>query len=379
MHGAQPNFMVTRTFQAHSLADMSEATTTGEAPSTSRKHGRPGVLLINLGTPDAPQTPEVRRYLRQFLSDPRVLDINPVGRAALLNLIILPTRPAKSAAAYREVWTDQGSPLLFHGQALAKGISERLTGAVVTLAMRYGNPSIEAGLRHLQEAGCDEIIVFPLFPQYASSSTGSAVEAIYQEASKLWNTPFLRIIPPFYDDPEFIGSFADVARPVLDEMQPDHVLFSYHGLPERHVTKSDATGGQHCLQSADCCKTITFANRQCYGAHCHATTEAIKSALGLEDARTSAAYQSRLGRTPWLKPYADFEVVELAKRGVKKLAVFCPSFVADCLETIEEIGIRAEEDFKKAGGEELRLIPSLNSTDRWLDGASAIVKRHLTS
>ncbi|QDV05586.1 Ferrochelatase [Planctomycetes bacterium Poly30] len=343
---------------------------------THPHHGRPGVLLINLGTPDAPETPEVRRYLRQFLSDPRVLDINPVGRAALLNLIILPTRPAKSAEAYREVWTDMGSPLLFHGEALAKEIAQHIPEAVVVLAMRYGNPSIAAGLAQLQKAGCDEIVVFPLFPQYASSSTGSAVEAIYAEASKLWNTPFLRIVPPFYDDPEFIESFAEVARPVLDEMQPDHVLFSYHGLPERHVTKSDATG-QHCLKTPDCCESIGFANRQCYGAHCHATTAAIQSALELNPTHVSAAYQSRLGRTPWLRPYTDFEVVELAKRGVKKLAVFCPSFVADCLETIEEIGIRAEEDFKKAGGEELRLIPSLNSSERWVRGATKIVRRHL--
>lgn len=345
-------------------------------PSSHAAHGRPGVLLTNLGTPDAPQTPEVRRYLRQFLSDPRVLDINKVGRAALLNLVILPTRPAKSAEAYREVWTDEGSPLLFHGQALAKAVGERVPEAVVTLAMRYGNPSIAAGLKELHDAGCDEIVVFPLFPQYASSSTGSAVEAVYTEASKLWNTPFLRVVPPFYDDVEFVQSFADVSRPVLADFKPDHILFSYHGVPERHVTKSDPTG-QHCLASPDCCKTITFANRQCYSAHCHASTEGIARALDLAPDDYSAAFQSRLGRTPWLKPYTDFEVVELAKKGVKRLAVFCPSFVADCLETIEEIGMRALEDFKEAGGEELILIPSLNSSERWVQGAAAIVRRHL--
>ncbi|MEM8710838.1 MAG: ferrochelatase [Planctomycetota bacterium] len=338
--------------------------------------GRPGVLLVNLGTPDAPQTPEVRRYLRQFLSDPRVLDINAAGRAALLNLIILPTRPAKSAEAYREVWTEEGSPLLVFGKALEAGIAKELPHAEVVLAMRYGNPSIEAGLKRLHDAGCDEVVVFPLFPQYASSSTGSAVEAVYAEASKHWNTPFLRVVPPFFDDVEFVQSFAEVARPVLSAMQPDHILFSYHGVPERHVTKSDPTG-QHCLKAPDCCESLCFAKRQCYSAHCHATTESIAQALDLAPDRYSAAFQSRLGRTPWLKPYTDFEVVELAKKGVKKLAVFCPSFVADCLETIEESGMRALEDFQEAGGEELRLIPSLNATQRWIEGAARIAGRYL--
>ncbi|MEM6672593.1 MAG: ferrochelatase [Planctomycetota bacterium] len=343
---------------------------------TRPSHGRPGVLLVNLGTPDAPQAPEVRRYLRQFLSDPRVLDINAAGRAALLNLVILPTRPAKSAEAYREVWTDEGSPLLVHGKALTRGIQERLPEAEVVLAMRYGSPSIAAGLEELASAGCDEIVVMPLFPQYASSSTGSAVEAVYSEAGKLWNTPFLRIVPPFYDDPAFVSSFAEVARPVLDELQPDHVLFSYHGVPERHVTKSDPTGA-HCLKAPDCCASIQSANRQCYSAHCYATTRALIAELGLDEGATSTSFQSRLGRTPWLRPYTDFVVPELAEKGAKSLAVFCPSFVADCLETIEEIGMRAKEDFEKAGGERFALIPSLNAHEAWLDGAATILRRHL--
>jgi ferrochelatase len=343
---------------------------------TRQSHGRPGVLLVNLGTPDAPRTPEVRRYLRQFLSDPRVLDINPIGRAALLNLIILPLRPRKSAEAYREVWTEEGSPLLVHGKALRDGVQERLPEAEVVLAMRYGNPSIESGLARLADAGCDEVVVLPLFPQYASSSTGSAVEAVYHEAGKLWNTPFVRIAPPFYDDPEFVRSFEAVARPVLDEAKPDHVLFSYHGVPERHVTKSDPTG-QHCLKTPDCCSSITSANRQCYSAHCYATTRALVDALGLEEGAYSTAFQSRLGRTPWLTPYTDKVVVELAEKGTKRLAVFCPSFVADCLETIEEIGMRAKEDFVEAGGEELVLVPSLNAHEVWLDAAAALVRRHL--
>jgi len=342
------------------------------------QHGRPGVLLVNLGTPDAPQTPEVRRYLRQFLSDPRVLDINPIGRAALLNLIILPLRPRKSAEAYREVWTEEGSPLLVHGKALAAGVQERLPEVEVVLAMRYGNPSIEAGLKELASRGCDEVVMMPLFPQYASSSTGSAVEEVYRQAGKLWNTPFVRVVPPFYDAPQFVEAFAAVARPVLDELDADHVLFSYHGVPERHVIKSDDTGS-HCLKTPDCCQSICAANRQCYSAHCYATTRAVVKALGLEEGTYSTAFQSRLGRTPWLTPYTDKVVPELAKAGAKKVAVFCPSFVADCLETIEEIGIRAREDFEEAGGERLVLIPSLNTHTTWVDGAAELVRAALPS
>ena len=337
---------------------------------------KPGVLLVNLGTPDAPQTPEVRRYLREFLSDPRVLDINPIGRAALLNLIILPLRPRKSAEAYREVWTEEGSPLLVHGRTLERGVGERLAHAEVVLAMRYGKPSIRSGLEELARRGCDEVVVMPLFPQYASSSTGSAVAKVYEEAGQLWNTPFVRVVPPFYDHPRYVEAVAAVARPILEEQRPDHVLFSYHGVPERHCTKSDPTG-QHCLARPGCCDSIVDANRQCYSAHCHATTRAVVAALGLEPGTWSLAYQSRLGRTPWLRPYTDEVVTELGKKGVRSLAVLCPSFVADCLETIEEIGMRAEEDFREAGGETLTLVPSLNGESVWLDAAAALVAEAL--
>lgn len=337
---------------------------------------KPGVLLVNLGTPDAPEPRAVRRYLRQFLSDPRVLDIHPAGRAALLELVILPTRPAKSAAAYREVWTDEGSPLLVHGEGLAARVAEALPEAEVVLAMRYGSPSIATGLAELRERGADEIVVFPLFPQYASSSTGSAVEEVYRAAGKLWNTPFVRVVPPFYVDPAFIDAFAAIARPVLEKDDYDHVLFSYHGVPERHVTKSDPTGA-HCLRVQGCCAAIGPANRMCYRAHCHATTRKLARALDLGPDDHSIAFQSRLGRTPWLAPYTDHVIQELPERGAKKVAVLCPSFVADCLETIEEIGIRASEDFRKAGGERLTLVPSLNATPEWVRGVARIVRRLL--
>jgi ferrochelatase len=334
-----------------------------------------GILLVNLGTPDAPEAGPVRRYLREFLADPRVLDINPVGRWMLLHLIILPTRPRKSAEAYAKIWTKEGSPLLVHSQALTEAVATAMSPDVpVQLAMRYGSPSIPDGLAKLSAAGCDHLVVCPLYPQYASSSTGSSVEVIYQEAARRWNTPFITVVPPFYDDPGFIEALAAVGRPVLDELAPDHVLLSYHGLPERHMQKSDATGG-HCLKSDDCCDRIDGRNANCYRAQCYATSRALATQLGLADDGYSVAFQSRLGRTPWIKPYTDERLVELAKSGVRKLAVFCPAFVADCLETLEEIGMRAKEDFVAAGGEDLRLVPGLNAHPRWVQTVVDLVSR----
>ncbi len=335
-----------------------------------------GVLLVNLGTPDAPQAGPVRRYLREFLADPRVLDISALGRWLLLNLIILPTRPAKSAAAYRKIWTDRGSPLLWHSQDLRDAVQAQLGPVPVVLAMRYGQPSIRQGLEKLRELGCDRVVVFPLYPQYAASSTGSSVEEVYRAAAELWNTPFVSIVPPFYDDPGFIAAGVAVAKPELAAFAPDHVVFSFHGLPERHMHKSDTTG-RHCLQVADCCATIVAANRQCYRAQCFATAKALIAGLGLDPAATSITFQSRLGRTVWIRPYTDVVIPELAKQGVKRVAVLCPAFVADCLETLEEIGMRAEEDFRAAGGEALRLVPSLNAHPAWVQAAVNLVRASL--
>lgn len=336
-----------------------------------------GVMLINLGTPDAPNTPEVRRYLKEFLSDPRVIDINPLGRWLLLNLFILPFRPAKSAAAYKTVWMKDGSPLLVYGRALQDGVqaslNEKAPGRYkVRLAMRYGQPSIPSVLQELLQHDLERLVVLPLFPQYSSAASGSALERVLELVAKAWNVPSVDTFDAFYDAPAFINAFRDVAAPLLNSFAPDHVLFSYHGLPERQVKKSDTTGS-HCLASATCCETITPANRFCYRAHCVATTKALVQALDVPADKHSFSFQSRLGRTPWIKPYTDEVLPQLAQQGIKRLAVFSPAFVADCLETVEEIGIRAREQWLALGGEDLLLIPSLNDNPVWVQGVAQMV------
>ena len=330
----------------------------------------PGLLLVNLGTPDAPDTGAVRRYLREFLSDPRVIDIHPLARAALLNFIILPFRSPKSAAAYRKIWTERGSPLLYHSQDLVNGVRAALPGWKVELGMRYGNPSIAAALGRLGPV--DRLVVLPLYPQYASASTGSSLEEVFRVLSKSAVVPPVTSIEAFYDEPAFLDAFAAVGKAAA--AGADHVLFSFHGLPERQVKASDPTG-RHCLASATCCDRIGEANRNCYRAQCYATTRGIAARLGLAADRHSVSFQSRLGRTPWIKPWTDEVLPELAKRGVKKLAVFCPAFVADCLETLEEIAIRGNEQFAALGGAELVLVPSLNSDPAWRDAIVAMTRR----
>jgi len=336
-----------------------------------------GVLLVNLGTPDEPRTAAVRRYLREFLADPRVLDINPVGRWLLLHLVILPTRPARSAAAYQKVWREDGSPLLVHSRALAQAVGERLSprGLAVELAMRYGKPTISSALDRLKTSGCERLIIFPLYPQYASSSTGSTLEAIYRHVAREWNTPFISVVPPFYRHTAFLDAFAAVGRPVLDELEPDHVLFSFHGLPERQIRKSDLSG-EHCLRDG-CCDRIVEHNRSCYRAQCFATAKGLRDRLDVSEASSTICFQSRLGRTPWIQPFTDQVIVALAQRGVKRLAVFCPAFVADCLETLEEIGIAAAASFRAAGGDTLKLVPSLNSTSTWVDAVETMIHETL--
>jgi ferrochelatase len=334
-----------------------------------------GLLLCNLGTPDDPSPGSVRRYLREFLADPRVLDMNPVGRWALLNLVILPFRPRKSAAAYQKIWTERGSPLLTNTQDLAAAVGARLgDGWAVELGMRYQRPSIATALEKLHAAGADRIVVFPLYPQYSASSTGSSVQEIFRVASRPWVTPNLSFVEPFYDDPGFIEAFALRGAPIIEAERPDHVLFSFHGLPERHMRKADRSG-RHCLASSSCCDRMVDANRDCYRAQCFATARALAARLALPEGLSSVTFQSRLGRTPWIQPYTDVALLRLASQGKKRLVVFCPAFVADCLETLEEIGIRGKHDFVAAGGEDLTLVPSLNDSPAWVDAVIGLVRR----
>lgn len=333
-----------------------------------------GVLLVNLGTPNSTETGDVRRYLREFLSDPRVVDISPVGRWLLLNLVILPFRPAKSAEAYRSIWTERGSPLLTHGLDLRDGLQAELgDGFRVELAMRYGNPSIPNTLEGLVGQDLERIVVVPLFPQYSSAASGSALDRVFEVAGKMWNVPTMRTVAPFYDDPGFIQAFAEVARPVLRDFEPDHILLSYHGVPERQVQKSDPTG-EHCLMAENCCSSIVPANRFCYRAHCFATSRALAESLALGPDDYTVCFQSRLGRTPWIQPYTDEQLPILYEQGFRRLAIFCPAFVADCLETLEEIGIRAKEDWAALGGEALELVPSLNATPAWVTALADLVR-----
>ena len=333
-----------------------------------------GVLLINLGTPDAPRTPEVKKYLRQFLSDPRVIDIHPIARSLLLNLIILPFRSPKSAEAYRKIWMKEGSPLLFHTQNLGQKVSQRLgKDYAVEVGMRYQSPSIASAVEKLMQKGVSEIRVLPLFPQYATSSTASALEEVFRVLSQQWNIPPITTLPPFYDHPGFIKSFAETGKPVLEKLKPDHVLFSFHGLPERHIKKCDPVGN-HCLKFDECCDRKVFQNQFCYRTQCFQTAKALTKELGIPLDLCSVSFQSRLGRTPWIKPYTDQILIELAKNGRKRIAVFCPSFVADCLETLEEIGIRGKDSALAHGAEILELVPSLNANSLWVETVCGMVK-----
>ena len=330
------------------------------------------MLLVNLGTPDAPDAPALRRYLAQFLMDPRVIDVNVVSRALLVYGAVLPFRPRKSAAQYRTIWTDRGSPLLFHGLDLRAALAQRLgpAGGEVRLAMRYGSPSIASGLDALEHHGVGRITVVPLYPQYASSSTGSTLDVVYRWAAKRSVAPALTVVPAFYAHEGFLDPLAEVTRPAIDGAE--HVLMSFHGLPERQVHATDHAGN-YCLASTDCCATIGSANRDCYRAQCYATARGLAQRLQLEPDRWSVSFQSRLGRTPWIRPFTDVVLADLRQRGISRIAVVCPSFVADCLETLEEIGVRAREQWTALGGESLVLAPCLNAHPRWVDGLARIV------
>ena len=336
-----------------------------------------GILLINLGTPDSPSTRDVRIFLRELLSCKRVFDINPLARWFVLNLLILPFRPRKSARAYKKIWMDEGSPLLVFSEKLKTALLEEFVGKDIPLefGMQCRKPSLQNAIAKLRGQNCDQIIVLPLYPQYASSSYGAAIEDLYKVILNDWNMPYLRIIPPFFSDSRFIDAWTKIGLPYI-EKKPDHVLFSFHGLPLRHLKKSDYTG-KWCQNDYSCCKELIDENRNCYSAQCYQTAKLLAKSLKIEEENWSVSFQSRLGRDEWVKPYTEPHLKELAERGMKRIVVFCPSFVADCLETIEEIGISAAEHFKEYGGEELKLVPSLNNHPERVLALTSIIRQQL--
>ena len=335
---------------------------------------RSGALLLNLGTPDSPSVPDVRRYLREFLSDPLVIDIPAALRWLFVHGYILRTRPPVSAAAYAKIWTAEGSPLLTHSRALTEAVAAELgPDWVVALGMRYGKPSIANAHAQLVDAKVSRLVVLPLFPQYSKAATESALEALRTELRQSATPLPTAEISDFYGDRGFIQAAASVARGSLRSFKADFVLFSYHGLPERHVKATDSSG-RHCLVADDCCASIGDANHGCYRAHCFATTRSLAAALELPPDQHSTSFQSRLGRTPWIQPFTDRVLPGLAECGVRRLAVICPSFTADCLETLEEIGIRAADQWRALGGAALRLVPCVNSDRRWARAVAEMLR-----
>lgn len=341
-----------------------------------------GVLLMNVGTPDNPSTSAVRRYLKQFLGDGRVIDLPWLGRKLLVNGIIAPFRAPKSAAAYEKLWTDSGSPLIVHGNALRDALGVALGSSYrVALAMSYQNPSMRDALLELRRAGAERLVLVPLYPQYASSSTGASLQAAFQELAQWNDIPPVTTIAPFYQDEAYLSAFAERIRACGPE-HFQHVLFSFHGLPERHIHRSHTPCSEY-LQSKLDDRTINgcaceladhFEHPSCYKMQCHWTARELAKRCGLKAGEWSVGFQSRLD-SKWVRPFSDVRVEELAKGGCAKLLVVSPAFVADCLETVVEIGHEYAELFAKHGGSELRLVPSLNASPTWVQGLADMVRR----
>ena len=331
-----------------------------------------GVLLINLGTPDSPKTSDVRKYLSQFLNDPRVIDINPIARFLLVNGIIVPFRAPKSAKLYRHIWTKEGSPLLVNSMKVKTLLQKSLGDSyAVELGMRYQSPSMESALNKLREAQVEKIIMIPLYPQYASSSTGSSIEEAMRIVGRWEVTPSVEIISKFYDNPDFVDACVEVAKKYsLNDY--DYFIFSYHGLPERHIMKGSANYCENTCKLGSCCDSITKNNQYCYRANCFETTRQLVTRLDIPEGKYETTFQSRLN-DKWIKPYSDAVVEQKAKEGKKKILVFSPAFVSDCLETIYEIGVEYNEIFEEHGGEKITLVESLNDHPKWIDALKNMV------
>lgn len=334
-----------------------------------------GILLVNLGSPDSTAVGDVRRYLNEFLMDGRVIDTPWLLRRLVVGMILI-NRPKESAHAYEKIWLPEGSPLVVTSRRVQKKLQGRLT-VPVELAMRYQNPSIENAVRKLQDARVDDLLVIPLFPHYAMSSYESAVERVKVVVAKMVPSIKITIQPPYYDAADYIAALVASAKGSLAGGY-DHLLFSFHGIPERHLRKSDPTGC-HCLMKENCCEVASPAHATCYRAQCFKTVAAFVQLADIPREKYSVSFQSRLGKDPWLKPYTDFELAEFPQRGIKKLLVICPAFVSDCLETIEEINLRGRETFLAAGGKEFAQIPCLNEEPKWIEVLEKMAEKFLSA
>lgn len=332
-----------------------------------------GVLLVNLGSPDSTSTADVKKYLGEFLMDERVIDLPKLFRTLLVKGIILNTRPKKSAKAYQKIWWKDGSPLIVLSKKLQEKVQEQVD-IPVALAMRYGNPSIEFGMQELYDKGVRDIFIVPLYPQFAMATTETIL--VLAEEIRLQKFPDVRTshLPAFYNRPDYIESLALSIKSTLEKDPAEYVLFSYHGVPERHIKKSDVTKN-HCKIDGSCCQKASKAHEFCYRHQCFETTRQVAEFLQLEEGTYSTSFQSRLGLDPWLQPYTDATIDGLAKKGIKKLAVATPAFVSDCLETLEEIGMEAAESFEENGGEHFISIPCLNDDERWVKTLSNWIKK----
>jgi ferrochelatase len=324
-----------------------------------------GVLLVNLGSPKSPTPKDVKPYLEEFLMDERVIDVPKWLRTLLVKGIILNTRPKKSAKAYKKIWWDQGSPLIVLSERLQQKVAAK-TSIPIALAMRYGQPSIAAGLAELNQKGVNEVLLIPLYPQHAMATTETII--VLAEEIRLKNYPKMIFshLPAFYGHPDYVRVLSNSIQEYLQEKSWEHLLFSYHGVPERHIRKSDVTKS-HCSIDQQCCNTSSKAHTYCYRHQCYETTKQVADYLELRPGTYSTSFQSRLAGDKWLRPYTDKTVEAFAKNGTKNLAVVTPAFISDCLETLEEIGMEAKEDFEDKGGHELHVVPCINDRADWVN------------
>ena len=319
---------------------------------------------MNLGSPDSTDPKDVKKYLDEFLMDPRVIDVPYWARVLIVRGIILNTRPKKSAEAYKRIWWDEGSPLIVLSERLQKKIDD-LTSVPIALAMRYQSPSILQGLQELHDQGVDEVLVFPLYPQFAMATTETILVLAEELRQKHFPQMQFTSVPAFYNHPDYIRVLGNSIQESLQGVEFEHLLFSYHGVPERHIRKSDITKS-HCKIDGSCCQTPSPAHQFCYRHQCYETTRLVAEYLELKPDTYSVSFQSRLGFDPWLKPYTDRTIERLGLNGTKKMAIVCPAFVSDCLETLEEIGIEGQEIFHEVGGKDFSVVPCLNDREDWV-------------